>query len=151
MKWQGLDRYGNLNESVDWEGDFTFHKLCKPKFMDDKRLAQALLRKEKEAANESAIPTAVELPAELQEKRSTRSSTGTVHDKNLCIWCMRGADTRYPDRKDAVLNVNEEDERWAKIKASVRDLKDVDMQVRLKKLVTSTTDPFADEIPQLVL
>ena len=60
---------------------------------------------------------------------------------------MRGADTSgHPDRKDAVLTLNEEDERWAKIKASLRDLKDTEMQVRWKKLILSTADPFADEI-----
>ena len=26
-----------------------------------------------------------------------RSSTGIVHDKNLCVWCMKPEDERHPE------------------------------------------------------
>ena len=27
---------------------------------------------------------------QVVKKRETRKSTGTIHNKNLCIWCMQG-------------------------------------------------------------
>ena len=50
LEWKGLDKYGNVFESVNWDdgpsGSF-LHKLCKTEFTSKKKLEQSKARKAK--------------------------------------------------------------------------------------------------------
>ena len=54
LQWNGLDQFGNVYESVDWDhgpqGIF-FHKICKLQVASKYKLQQALKRKEKQDSN----------------------------------------------------------------------------------------------------
>ena len=97
----GLDKFGNVYEDVDWESGVYgvyFHKLCKTNFSNARKLEQAKnrlqkLNIQKEAANVEQQELA---STSAQDKRSSRKS-GLVHDKLLCVWCMKPENKKHPN------------------------------------------------------
>ena len=67
----------------------------------------------------------ISLSAECSESSGedvmmTRQSTGIIHDRQTCIWCMKGDNDKHPELND--FRYIEQMETWLKFKASVRDI-----------------------------
>lgn len=116
--WCGLDTFGDAFDRVNWkdgpEGMY-LHSNCKLKLFNNRSLEQARKRKEKERAqreeeeknkddDKDGKQSRLESP-EVPKIVSRRSSTGRVHSKLLCIWCMKPEDTRHKDRKNSKLHL----------------------------------------------
>ena len=143
-KWSGLDTYGDVFIKTDWksgwEGKF-WHKMCKLNISTEKKLKQALKRKEAAKSPDEKSDDAVN----EDERPATRKSVGIIHDKSACIWCTRGYDERHPDRSEKLSTI-ETRTTWQKIVLSTPYLKDKAMQIRVEMLINSTTDPLAAKI-----
>ena len=105
-QWIGLDTFGSIHQDVVWENGpkgIYFHQSCKITLFSDRKLQQALSRKHKseteaiESTQMESDPSASQAPLE-DGMRTTRSSTGLIHEKNLCIWCMKPKDEKHPSR-----------------------------------------------------
>lgn len=113
--WIGLDTFGDVFDRVDWRNGpqgMYLHSNCKIKLFNSRSLEQAKRRKEKECSRQSmSNDNNGEKSLDLQkspENTNTvarRSSIGTVHSKNLCIWCMEPEDTRHKGRKNSKLHL----------------------------------------------
>ena len=94
-KWKGLDKYNNVYESDDWEegsAGLVWHKSCKIETCGERKLQQALKRKRKNDAN--AVKQEVQIEhSPAPPSKTTRQNVGIVHQKNHCIWCMKGDDS----------------------------------------------------------
>lgn len=147
-QWIGLDKFGKVHESVKWEDGPTgcyFHKDCRLFMSSARKLEQAKNRQSKiRTASLATLPTIDEDEDETESKnRSSRSSIGNIHDKSLCIWCMKSEDTKHPGNP---LRTVEQWNAWQKIKSHTPYLTDQSMRDRLIALITATSDPFAAEI-----
>ena len=109
--WKGLDKFGNVFESTDWEKGaegLHVHERCYITLSSKRSLQQSRKRKEKENAENS--PTIPE-QQDLQEKECQPSSPkrlrssigGPLYHKNKCVWCMKGSDKKNPTRKTGKL------------------------------------------------
>eukprot|EP00794_Sanderia_malayensis_P017851 gene17851-19634_t len=74
----------------------------------------------------------------------SRSSTGYIHDKNLCIWCMKPEDKKNPgrDRWHLLQQMNS----WNTFKRHTMYLEDATMRECILAVIRCTPDPFAAEI-----
>ena len=116
--WCGLDNFGDASGRVNWENGpegMYLHFNCKMKLFNKRFLEQARKRKEKERAqreeeeknkddDQDRKRSQLESP-EIPKITPRRSSTGRVHSKNLCIWCIKLEDTRHKDRKNSKLHL----------------------------------------------
>ena len=98
LLWKGLDKFGDVYDDTDWEsgsvGKF-IHKQCRLIMFTPKRLDQAQTRKRKH--DESPQSTSVLEEAcvsDYSSPKKLRSKTGMVHEKQLCVWCMKGESKR---------------------------------------------------------
>ena len=152
-KWVGLDPYGSIYEETNWdsgpEGNF-IHKTCRLKLGDSKRLERALSRTRQEeefpesAQSNDLIPSS-ELPANISSVHR-QSQTGNLHDKNLCIFCMKGEDLKHRDRKSSNLRLLEQKSTWMKLKSATIFLKDEIVRERILHFIRECEDPFAREV-----
>ena len=74
-----------------------------------------------------------------------RSGTGTVHDKNLCVWCMKPQDAKHPERTGRWLLMSYT-ASWNAFRSHTIVLQDPTMRDRINCLIDSITDPFSTEI-----
>ena len=154
-KWKGLDTFGNVHCSVDWEKGpkgHHMHRSCYASLSSKSRLSQAEQRQHKseqslqeraEALDHESDPT-----LETRACKSLRSSTGPLHEKTSCIWCMKGANHKNKNRNNDLLLLSTED-AWNKFRLHTVRLDDVAMRQRLVTLITSMPDAqtaFAFEI-----
>ena len=148
LEWKGLDKCGNVFESVNWDngpsGSF-FHTLCKTEFTSKRKLEQSRARKTK--AETSALKSCNDSSSEdvsLSSKRLSCSTTGLLHNKDLCIWCMKPEDTKHPGRDRWCLL--QQTDAWHTFKNHTVYLEDASMRDRILTVIANTTDPFAVEI-----
>ena len=161
-EWKGLDRFGSVFESTQWERgakDFFVHKSCYISISSKRKLGQAMKRKEKgydeKEMNSSCAQQddTVEVEKEAQPsspKRLRSSIGGPLHEKDKCVWCMKGADTKHPDRKTGtkLLRISTLS-GWREFKRHTVNIKDELLRVRLSKLVESISalsDVFATDV-----
>ena len=117
--WCGLDTFGDAFDKGNLENGpegVYLHSNCKMKLFNNRSLEQARKRKEKKRAqreeeeeknkddDQDRKRSRLESP-EIPKIIPCRSSTGRVHSKNLCIWCMKPEDTRHKDRKNSKLHL----------------------------------------------
>ena len=109
--WSCLDTFGGAFDRVNWEDGpqgMYVHSNCKIKLFNSRSLEQAKQRKEKEkekkSENEEEILTQSNSPV-ASSIVTRRSTTGLVHSKHLCIWCMKPEDARHKDRKNSKLHL----------------------------------------------
>lgn len=69
---------------------------------------------------------------------------GAVHEKGLCVWCMKPSDKRHKDHDN--FRVLQRLKTWYKFKTSVAYVEDTDLKKRLHVLIDSTGDPLAAKI-----
>lgn len=98
-EWKDVDGiYKDVYERVNWESSafgHLWHKNCKWKMANKKSLEQARKKYEenkerKQQEKKDNVPPLQEKKNEEREKKETRKSIGTIHQKDLCIWCMQG-------------------------------------------------------------
>ena len=103
----GLDKFGNVYEQFEWENGpvgIYFHKTCRTVFASQRTLEQVKGRKNNLEVLSITSPiecaeTSKECSAHMPEKsRLHRSSTGPLHDKDLCVWCMKPEDCKHAER-----------------------------------------------------
>lgn len=87
-KWRGLDKYGQVADTVDWDtGPIgkLWHKNCRAELGGDRKLQQAIKRSTK--VTTIADPTKEQKPTSNfdDERPATRKSVGPVNDSSLCI------------------------------------------------------------------
>ena len=154
-QWRSLDRFGDVWDNVNWDNGqhgLYMHNSCYISLCSKQHLQKAITREKKKREAEQAseepefdIPTPESVPLSPLKKK-TRLSTGTVHNKDRCVWCMKAEDGKHPSRSSGTLLRIEQISRWITFKRHVPFLKDVEMRRRITILVDSTSDPFAEDI-----
>ena len=90
-RWKELNgEFKDVFDKVDWECGaigYLWHKNCKWTMTNKKALMSAKDKFYKELQKEEVYQKEQEFQV---EKRETRKSIGTIHDKALCIWCNKG-------------------------------------------------------------
>ena len=99
LKWKGLDKFGSVYDDVNWDNGsdgLFFHKVpCQLDFKSSRKLDQAKNRHAKKSFDREVMPS--ECTTQIEEgndapgssKRLTRSHIPVIHDKQLCVWCMK--------------------------------------------------------------
>ena len=137
-KWKGLEKFGGVLTSVDWESGphgNMWHKNCQLHFTGARKLEQAL-SKRKALAEEAEEEEKTSGPKK-EERPSTRSKTGVIQDPDLCIWCMKATNGKHSERYGKSHSVRDE-KAWAKIGASIPYISESNMRERLQILIDST-------------
>ena len=102
--WTELDRFGGVYHNVKWEEGPTgkyLHSTCRLQISSKRLLEQSLKRK-----HVTCKVNNTEQPApKLSVRVPTRGSTGQLHNKGCCIWCMKPRDTKHNERKESSLHV----------------------------------------------
>jgi len=105
LQWHGHDRFGTVYETVNWDGrpkNVFFHQVCKITLFSKRHVQLAKTRHGKAAAakeilvEEQSSSGATPAPTEISRRLSRTS--GPIHDKNLCVWCMKARDEKHPTR-----------------------------------------------------
>ena len=97
--WKGLDKFSDVFDSVDWDNGPAgkcMHDSCRLKIMTNKKLQQAIKRKEKQ--DKQSIHESEEASSSQSEEpmsKCLRSSLGVIHEKYLCVWCRKDHDTKH--------------------------------------------------------
>ena len=86
--WRGLDRYGNVFDSINWENGprgLYIHSIRLLNLNCEIQLVQAKNKRKKaeKAKNE-------ENTQQSTVKRASRSTARVLHHSHLCVWCMEG-------------------------------------------------------------
>ena len=122
--------------TVDWEngpkGHF-MHSSCYINMCSSKHLMQAQKRKQKSANQDEQPPTSEPAIKKL------RSSMGVLHDKSLCVWCMKGA-ARFGSRENSKLLLLATQDAWNKFKVHTVLIPDDTIRDRLNTLIASIPD-----------
>ena len=152
-EWKGLDKFGDVWDTTTWEdgqqGRF-MHNNCYITLCSSVKLDQAVIRdankaKEKLVAPVQQPPSSSDSFTASPPQKRTRLSTGVIHLKDQCVWCMKKKDQKHPNRSNKLVRI-EKTSRWKEFKRHVPFLEDVEMRRRITCLIDSTTDPFAADI-----
>ena len=85
----------------------------------------------------------------LPAKRLCSSVAGPLSEKTKCVWCLKGEDTKHPNRaKGKMFRINTHS-AWLSFKRHTALIQDEELRDRLSRLVESTSalsDPFATDI-----
>ena len=143
LLWKELDRFQDvgLHENVEWEkgpkGLF-MHSSCYTTMSSKRSLFQAQKRKHASEENfdSESMPDERITTPEVSVFKKLRSSTGTLHNKNLCVWCMKGEHKKI-DRSKKILSTVD---AWNKFKLHTVNLQDENMRHRIDTLITSIPD-----------
>ncbi|KAG0727462.1 hypothetical protein GWK47_034598 [Chionoecetes opilio] len=123
LKWKELDKLRHVHENVDWEKG--------PKAEKRKQKSEEHL--ERNEASDQQDP-----PPEASAPKRLRSSMGVLHDKTLCVWCMkRGYKSSNRDKQILLLSTVD---AWTKFKLHTVRLENDVMRLRLYTLIASIPD-----------
>ncbi len=155
LNWKGCDKFENVYDTVDWDlgpcGKYV-HNNCRIDIASSQKLNRSKMRqrkRERESASHDnqTYDSTCEHDQELSlsAPKRLRSNTGTVHDKHLCVWCMKPEDTKHPEQtgKWLLLSCTAS---WNAFRSHIIVLQDDSMRDRINCLINSTTDPFASAI-----
>ena len=143
LQWEGLDKFQHVHGNVDWKKgpDYCYmHSSCYTTMSSKRSLTQAKKRKRKIEGSLERDETQDE-PGPSFESGATkklRSSLGVLHNKVLCVWCMRGV-YRSSDRDKRLLLLSTVD-AWTKFKIHTVRLEDDTIRKRLDTLIASIPD-----------
>ena len=112
--------------------------------MPKRKTTASTEQEKKNDANAVKQEVYIEFSSASSHKR-TRQSVGVVHQKNLCIWRMKGDDLSKHPKQDKFYNICE-DKFWKKFKASIMYLQDAELKLRLQKYINYIPDPFSTKI-----
>ena len=154
--WQGLDKFGKVYDETNWAAGpkgLYIHNKCRIELSSKEKLGKARKRwgkvEEENRRIEEPVNDSANDELEISEphsKRPRRSSTDVLHDKHLCVWCMKGKDDRHVDRSKSKFYIISTYTAWYTFKRHTINLEDEVMRERITSLIHSTDDPFAVEI-----
>ena len=146
QNWLGLDKFGDVYNSTPWENGpagFYVHPTCYINISSSEHLERARKRKEKESdtlPSSSPKPMSEDNPETHPSPKRLRSSIGgPIHDKTKCVWCMKGADSRHPNRIRSNLFTINTKLAWQAFKRHPVLIQDKELRDRLTRLVESTS------------
>ena len=144
LDWKGLDKFGDVYEDTDWKsgpiGKY-IHDKCRFNMFTKQKLAQAQTRKRKHDDSSQSMSESVleETCASVYSSpKKLRSHTGTVHEKERCVWCMQGSSKRQ-DHKNNLILLQTKD-AWLKFKCHTVNVKDPVIRSRLNTLISTISD-----------
>lgn len=143
--WKDLPKFGNVYDTINWEagpnGVF-FHKRCRTALASQRGLQQAVRKKEN--LQKQLTEETQGMHSQEQQQSSGRSSrsSGLLHGKQLCIWCMKPEDLKHSNKLCIIQQWN----AWNTFKGHTIHLEDTQMRDRILSVIDSTPDPFASEI-----
>ena len=80
----------------------------------------------------------------VPERLLSPRRNGPLHDKLLCVWCMKPEDIKH--RRETKLSIIQQLKAWHTFKSHTVHLTDKPMRDKIITLISSTPDPFAAEI-----
>ena len=106
--WKGLSKFGNVIFKVDWEmgpKGHHMHSSCYTTISNNRKLLQFEKRKSKseQILKENTLSSECRNDSNLNVRSSKklRSITGILHNKNCCVWSMKGKDNSNDFNLDA--------------------------------------------------
>lgn len=147
LNWKGLDRFGHVYDTVDWDlGPIGkhMHANCRLDISSSDKLNRSKSRQQKRE-KDSESPDHPECPDHQPATKRPRSNVGIVHEKDLCVWCMKPEDTKHSERTGKWLLISYIT-AWNVFKSHIIVLQDDKMRDRINRLIDSVTDPFSTEI-----
>ena len=150
LNWKGCDRFGNVYDSVDWElgpQGKHLHATCRLDISSSDKLKRSKVRQQKQDRESAFHEEAChhDLDFESPTPKRLRSSTGIVHNKSLCVWCMKPEDEKHPERTGRWVLLSYTS-AWNVFRSHTVILQDDAMRDRINCLIDSITDPFSTEI-----
>ena len=113
-EWFRIDGdYSSVFGKIEWDSGpsgYLWHKNCKWKMCNKKTLSQATrsFNLKTEASNSFNSEESTSLASSfLNDSLPTRQSTGIIHEKELCVWCMKGSDDKHPERASDLRQLNQ--------------------------------------------
>ena len=120
------------------------HANCRLDISSLDKLNRSKSRQQKRE-KDSESPDHPECPDHQPATKRLRSSVGIVHDKDLCVCCMKPEDTKHPECTGKWLLISYIT-AWNVFKSHTIVLQDDKMRARINRLIDSVTDPFSTEI-----
>ena len=154
LNWKGLDTFGNIYDSVDWElglRDKHVHSNCRVDISSSEKLSRSKTRQQKRERKSPYPDETSDSNCDCDPTQSStaskclRSSVGIVHDKHLCVWRMQPEDTQHYKLSSKLLLISYTPARNA-FRSYTAVLQDLEIKDRINRLIDSTPDPFAAEI-----
>ena len=94
LQWKGIDKFQHVNTTMEWDKGpkgYYMHASCYTTMSSTRAQSQATKRKHKsEKPEERAGMSGQQSSFFGPPPKKLRSSIGVLHDKALCVWCMRG-------------------------------------------------------------
>lgn len=140
--WKELDKFQHAYAAVEWDKGpkgMYMHSTCYTQISGNRYIQQAQNRKRKSEQEEKAQASTSSEQQPVNMPKRLRSSTGVVHDKNLCVWCMKGPQKTSNRDKSNLLLLSTED-AWNRFKVHTISLTDEPMRERLNTLLVSVSD-----------
>jgi hypothetical protein len=134
--------------SLDHNYGKHLHASCRLDISSSDKLKRSKLRQQKQDYRESAFHEETchhDPDFESPAPKRLRSSTGIVHDKNLCVWYMKPEDERHPERAGRWVLLSYTS-TWNVFRSHTVVLQDDAMRDCINCLIDSITDPFSSEI-----
>lgn len=161
-RWSGLDRYGDIYSTTSWQdgpANYYMHQGCYISISSSDKVEKSRRRKRKESdivpstsqTSSSEMPALCDDETEglLPAKRLRSSVGGSLIEKTKCVWCLKGEDTKHPNRaKGKLFRINTHS-AWLSFKRHTVLIEDEELRDRLSRLVESTSalsDLFATDI-----
>lgn len=151
LNWKGCDRFGNVYDTVDLElgpcGKHV-HTNCRFDISSSDKLNRSKMRQQKRERESVSEDQTYDSTCQHDQDLSSsapKRRTGIVHDKNLCVWCMKPEDTKHPERTGRWLLISYT-ASWNIFRNHTIVLQDDAMRDRINCLIDSITDPFSSEI-----
>ena len=148
FNWKGLDMFGNVYDTVNWQQGPSgkhVHGNCRFDISSSDKLNRAKTRQQKRERDSASHECPDDHDLAGPAPKCLRSSVGIVHNKNLCVWCMKPEDTKHPERTGKWLLISYIP-AWNVFKSHTVVLQDDAMRDRINRLIDSITDPFSTEI-----
>ena len=137
-KWSGLDKYGDVFDTTPWQDgpqNYYVHDSCYITISSSVRLEKAKRLKEKSTTSQicgSETKHLCEDEAEVVPPKRLRSSLGgPLHDKSKCVWCMKAADFKHPDRPYGKLSRISTYSAWHSFRRHLVFVEDEELRARM--------------------
>ena len=161
FKWRGLHRFGNVYDQEHWENcpnGLYMHHSCYVTLSSKRKLSQFQKCKyESYIISQQMAESVSEIyqpEPECIAPKTLRSSTGVLHNKMLCVWCMEGK-SKKSDNYNKLFLLSTTD-AWMKFKNHTMYIDNQEMRERLNMLISFVSDyhtvfVLRDTLPSNVL
>ena len=139
---RGLDTFGDVYDKVKWENGpagLYMHERCHWSLTSKEKLSRSLKRKQHIQSQDIEDKQAASVSnTECSSAKRLRSSTGVLHNKDKCVFCMAGKSKKKGDKYTLCLLCTEL--AWEKFKNCPLHINDEAIQERISMLVSSISD-----------